>query len=172
MKAAFKNLCLKLVGEPYIWGAENPALGFDCSGFACFVLQIFGVISATRFNAQELCDFFKSFGDVPIDAAQLGDLVFYAPDGTNVHHVMIALGDSLCVGADGGDQTTTTVEEAHKRGAAVHVRPINYRRDLVLVRPVSKVLDSLEGQAASYWLADHGFKAVSAQAVNVAPETQ
>ena len=160
MKRAFKNLCLKLVSEPYIWGAENPALGFDCSGFACFVLQIFGVLSETRKSAQQLCDSFQSFGTVPITDATLGDLVFYAPDGTAVHHVMVALGDGLCVGADGGDQTTTTIEEAHRRGAAVHVRHITYRHDFFCVRPVAKVLDAIEESDVQLWLFANGLHTV------------
>ena len=153
MKRAFKNLCLRLVGEPYIWGAENPALGFDCSGFACFVLQIFGVLSEARRNAQALYDNYQGLGTVTISEAKLGDLVFYAPDGKAVHHVMVALGNDLCVGADGGDQTTTTLEEAHRRGASVHVRHISYRHDLYRIRPVSAVFDSLDESIARDWLA-------------------
>lgn len=128
-----RNLALKLQGVPYIWGGSNPWQGFDCSGFVCWVLQVFDVLPSGRMNAQGLFDYF--WGREPPNGRtkDTGDLCFYGADAQHVTHVMLALDNELCVGASGGVQTTTTIQEAVRLGAQVKVKPILYRKDLIHV---------------------------------------
>lgn len=146
MKEVMKALMLKLVGCPYIWGGANPWTGLDCSGFAIWVMQVFGILPSGDWTAQGLCDHLKHCGECGIDQADVGDLVFYAPDGKHIGHVMVALGGGLCVGASGGDAQTTTREIAAKQGAAVKVKPIHYRGDLNRIIKVSLILEALDAE--------------------------
>jgi cell wall-associated NlpC family hydrolase len=125
------NLALKLVGCPYVWGGANPWTGFDCSGFVVWVYQVFGLLPSGDWTAQELYKHF--FGQAPNHSADRmpGDLVFYGDGLHRITHVMLSLSPDLVVGASGGDHTTTTLEEARRRGAMVKVKPFLYRADLV-----------------------------------------
>jgi len=147
MKEALRNLLLKMVGCPYIWGGANPWTGLDCSGFAIWCLQVFGVLSSGDWTAAELAAHLQHVGECRIDEADVGDLVFYAPDGIHISHVMVALGRGLCVGASGGGPDTETFDDARKLGAAVKVKPIRYRSDLVKILRVSLILEAIEAEA-------------------------
>jgi cell wall-associated NlpC family hydrolase len=35
--------CVNQLGKPYVWGGENPATGFDCSGLMCAAYSVSGV---------------------------------------------------------------------------------------------------------------------------------
>jgi len=130
MREAMRNLALKLVGCPYIWGGPNPWTGLDCSGFVVWVYQVFGILPSGDWTAQGLFDHFD--GSVLRAPANLlpGDLVLYGVNTQSISHVMLALGGGLVVGASGGGHTTTTPEEARRRGAQVKVKPWNYRGDI------------------------------------------
>jgi cell wall-associated NlpC family hydrolase len=137
MREAVVNLMLKLVGCPYVWGGENPRTGFDCSGFAVWIYQVFGVLPAGDWTAQTLHDYLSTRCKSTRSTIAPGDAIFFGRDVNHITHVMLALSDTLCVGASGGDYTTTTAEEAARRGAAVKVKPIGYRNDrLDVVRVV------------------------------------
>lgn len=86
------------LGVRYRWGGESPD-GFDCSGFARYVLNHFGAgISGT---SKELA---ASAGvEVPIDtfSLQVGDLIFYANSGGTINHVTIYIGNGQIIGANG-----------------------------------------------------------------------
>lgn len=123
------SLALKLQGVPYLWGGSSPQSGFDCSGFALWVLQVFGVLPSGDWSAQGLHGTFPATGD-PLP----GDLVFYGKDPEHITHVMMFMGDlpgqgKMVIGASGGDSTTTTIEEAQKKGAQVKIKPMDYRSD-------------------------------------------
>ncbi len=131
MREHVRNLALKLVGCPYIWGGSNPWNGFDCSGFVVWCYQVFGILPAGDWTAQGLYDHFCE--SPRSDELKLlpGDLVFYGHSEIEIAHVMMVLDDELVVGASGGDQTTTTREVAVRRGAMVKVKRRGYRTDLV-----------------------------------------
>lgn len=129
MRDALKNLALKLVGCPYIWGGSNPWTGFDCSGFVVWIYQVFGILPSGDWTAQLLYfELVQRAKDSP-ETPPPGDLAFYGKAGDAITHVMLTLGGDLCVGASGGDHTTTTPDEARRRGAMVKVKPIRYRKD-------------------------------------------
>lgn len=114
------------IGVPYKYGGSNPMTGFDCSGFVIEVFKMLGVVGH-RFDATSE-DLRKKFSE--IEAPKAGALVFYGPPH-RATHVALCLSASLMIEAAGGDSTTTTPSEAHKRDACVRIRPINYRTDLL-----------------------------------------
>jgi len=133
MKDVLRNLVLKLVGCPYIWGGQNPWTGFDCSGFVVWIFQVFGVLPAGDWTAAGLRANFATIKEKEPEAVELGDLVFYGVDPQHITHIMLGLGGGLVIGASGGGHLTTTVEEARRIGAQVKVKPVGYRDDCVSV---------------------------------------
>lgn len=117
------NLALKLQGIPYIWGGST-VNGFDCSGFIIWVLQVFEILPSGDWTAQGLSKTFEKTLD-----PKPGDLVFYGRE--RVTHVMMYMGAGMCVGASGGDSSTTSAEAANQKGAKVKVKSVTYRSDLV-----------------------------------------
>ena len=131
MREHLVNLALKLVGCPYVWGGANPWTGFDCSGYVVWVYQVFGLLPSGDWTAQELYKHFLAKLPQYSGPSVGGDLVFYGESRERITHVMLNLSPDLVVGASGGDHTTTTLEEARRRGAQVKVKPLHYRSDLV-----------------------------------------
>jgi cell wall-associated NlpC family hydrolase len=122
------NLALKFQGIPYIWGGSNPHVGFDCSGFCIWILQVFNVIPSGDWTAEGLRQHFT-----PIQEGTTfreGDLVFYGTK-TGATHVMMSIGNGLCIGASGGDHTCVTEEIAKQKGAMVKIKQVHYRTDLI-----------------------------------------
>jgi len=96
---------LSQLGKPYVWGATGPD-AYDCSGLVLRAWQAAGVqlprVAADQFAAGE---------HVELAQAQIGDLVFFAPDPSDpatIDHVGIYLGAGRMV-------------EAPHTGAAVRV---------------------------------------------------
>lgn len=131
MRKYLVELALKLVGTPYIWGGACPWVGLDCSGFVVWVYQVFGILPSGDWTAQSLREHFWGAVHQEVSEFRPGDLVFYGVSTNSISHVMLFLGGGLVIGASGGDHTTTTREEACRRGAAVKVKPLNYRHDFV-----------------------------------------
>lgn len=125
------RLAKALIGTPYRWGGYAPytergePLGFDCSGFAIYVLRALDINLPPKgdWTAAQLAQMFRE-----TSAPQPGDLVFYGR-AKGINHVMIFLGGKDCVGATGGGPTTTSLEAARARGARVKVVRVDYRRD-------------------------------------------
>jgi cell wall-associated NlpC family hydrolase len=86
---ALVQTALTFQGLPYRLGGEDPATGFDCSGFVQFV---FGQhhIDVPRTVAEQ----FQRGHRVALANVQAGDLLFFATTGSGVTHVGIALGPS------------------------------------------------------------------------------
>ncbi len=84
---AIVSTAFKYLGVPYVWGGENPATGFDCSGLVQYVLAQNGISIGRTSWAQ--------YQDVtPVSRANLvpGDLVFFSTDGAGASHVGIYIG--------------------------------------------------------------------------------
>ena len=85
------KLLAEEMGKPYKWGGPGPN-GYDCSGL---VYSIFGKlgISLPRTAREQ-----ATMGTyVSKDELQYGDLVLFARDGKNIHHVGIYVGDGVMV---------------------------------------------------------------------------
>jgi cell wall-associated NlpC family hydrolase len=87
---------LTQLGKPYVWGATGPD-AYDCSGLVLRAWQAAGVelprVAADQFAAGDHVD---------LAQAQIGDLLFFAPDPADpatIDHVGIYLGEGLMVEA-------------------------------------------------------------------------
>lgn len=88
MGAQVVNYAMQFVGYPYIWGAMNPSVGFDCSGLTAYVYGHFGIYLAHSSYAQESAGRIVSYAE-----AIPGDLITW--NG----HAGIYIGNGYCVNA-------------------------------------------------------------------------
>ena len=90
----------KYIGYPYVYGAASPDVGFDCSGFVCWVFNQSGVYKTKRLGANRL---YSICTDVPREEARPGDLVFFEKTmGAKVKgitHVGIYVGNNMMIHA-------------------------------------------------------------------------
>ena len=94
------NLALSFEGYDYVYGAESPSVGFDCSGLVYYVYGQFGY-SLSRTASQQ----YKNNGySVSKSELQQGDLVFFSSNGYSVTHVGIYIGGGQFIHAS----TSTT----------------------------------------------------------------
>ena len=83
---ALAGTALSLRGSPYRNGGSDPS-GFDCSGFVWYVFGQHGIRVPRTVNEQ-----FQEGTDVPADALQAGDLVFFSTDSRGASHVGMVIG--------------------------------------------------------------------------------
>lgn len=127
-----KNYALSFVGIKYFYGGDDPISGWDCSGYAGEILMAFGIIPhGTKHSAQMLYDRIESNSSVNIWG--LGALSFYGKSVTQISHVGFCLDQFSMTEAGGGDSTTITQAVASSKNAFVRIRPIKYRKDLLVV---------------------------------------
>lgn len=81
------------IGVPYKWGAEEPGVGFDCSGLTQWSWGQAGVSIPRTANEQ-----FDAVARVPMADLEPGDLVFWGSGGT-ADHVGIYVGNGDVVHA-------------------------------------------------------------------------
>jgi len=80
------------LGRPYVWSAESPEDGFDCSGLVYYCLRQAGV-SVSRWNALNYSQNSSWQAITSLSDCQKGDLLFYKSDSNpNVNHTGIYLG--------------------------------------------------------------------------------
>lgn len=125
----FVKYLKQLEGIDYIWGGNNPAKGFDCSGVIIYALQSCGELKrGFDTTAQGLHNMCK-----PVRDLKVGDLVFWGIDESRITHVMAYMGIGCVFGATGGNSSTTTQELAKRIGAKVCYKNIGYRTDLIAI---------------------------------------
>ncbi len=95
------------VGTRYVWGGENPGVGFDCSGLVQWVFAEAGV--ALPRVAQDQYDATRHLA--PGTPLVPGDLVFFGPSTQAIEHVGIYVG--------GGEMV-----DAPHTGAYVRIEPV------------------------------------------------
>lgn len=88
------DLAARLIGRPYVWGAEGPR-EFDCSGLTQYVYREYGIDLPRRAISQ------SETGDRVGRRLQRGDLVFFSTDagGSVVTHVGIYEGSGVMIDA-------------------------------------------------------------------------
>ena len=94
--SALVDFALQFEGYRYVYGAQSPSQGFDCSGFTYYVYGQFGY-SISRTASQQ----YRNNG-VSVDKSDLqpGDLVFFSDDGgASVTHVGLYIGGSSFIHA-------------------------------------------------------------------------
>jgi len=101
------------LGVPYVFGGEQPGVGFDCSGLVQWAWAQAGVSIPRTTETQ-----WPALTHVSLDALQPGDLLFYYNlDGDNqVDHVVMYTGS--------GPYGTDTVIQAPFTGSTVSYSPI------------------------------------------------
>ena len=125
VRECISKLARQFEGAPYIWAGNGP-VSFDCSGFVMFVLRPFGLVpTPADWYAERLREMFAQ-----THSPEPGDLVFYGQD-KRASHVMVFVGEGICVGACGGTSKTRTLEAAIRRHASVKLRRVEYRKDLL-----------------------------------------
>jgi peptidoglycan DL-endopeptidase CwlO len=91
------ELARSQIGMPYVWGASDPHVGFDCSGLVEWVYAQVGVNLPRTAQAQ-----YDATSRLPQDQLQPGDLVFFAntyPSSEPITHVGIYVGNGLMINA-------------------------------------------------------------------------
>jgi cell wall-associated NlpC family hydrolase len=101
------------LGVPYVWGAEDPGVGFDCSGLTQWAWAQAGV-SIPRVADDQWAD----LPHVSLSDLEPGDLLFYYNlDGDNeVDHVVMYVGS--------GPYGTQTIIQAAYTGTVISYSPI------------------------------------------------
>jgi cell wall-associated NlpC family hydrolase len=80
-----------VIGAPYVWGAADPSVGFDCSGLTMWAWA-HGGVSLPHSSASQA----GSGVVIPYSQHQAGDLLFfYSP----ISHVALSLGGDLMIHA-------------------------------------------------------------------------
>jgi cell wall-associated NlpC family hydrolase len=103
-----------VIGTPYVWGAADPNVGFDCSGLTMWSWGQAGVSLPHSSEAQ-----YAALPHVDRSNLQPGDLLFfYSP----ISHVAMYL-------------TPSTMIDANHPGDVVNVRPINWDSFVGAARP-------------------------------------
>ena len=86
---------MQFVGYPYVYGAESPSEGFDCSGLVWYTYKQFG------YNLPRTADSQMDYSGgiaVSYNNLQVGDLVFFG-SGSYANHVGIYIGNNNFVHA-------------------------------------------------------------------------
>lgn len=130
-RTLIQQYILQFLNLPYIWGGDDPLLGFDCSGFVQEFLTAFGAHPkpGVDLNAQGLYNELLKTGTA--STKDLGSIAFYGKDYSRITHVAVLLDSKSIFEFGGGGSLTKTQEDAAKQNAFGRVRPLNKRNDLV-----------------------------------------
>jgi peptidoglycan DL-endopeptidase CwlO len=112
-QAAAVQAALSQLGVPYVWGGEQPGVGFDCSGLVQWAWSQAGVYIPRTTETQ-----WPSLQHVSLDSLEPGDLLYYYNlDGDNqVDHVVMYVGS--------GPYGSDTIIQAPYTGATVQYAPL------------------------------------------------
>lgn len=98
----------QFLGNPYVYGGSSLTNGTDCSGFTQGVFANFGITTGRSSRDQA-----ANGREIAIEAAQPGDLLFYA-SGSYINHVALYIGGGQVIHAS--NSTTGII-----------ISPYNYR---------------------------------------------
>lgn len=156
---------MDLRGLPYLWPcAENgykgkdPADGgMDCSGAVRWGMYVAGLISRKMVSKLNADDMFREMTPVAAKDTEVGDLQFFGTE-KRVTHVMMLIGDGLCIGEAGGSPRCVTVDISKSIGACMKILPVRYRKDIMgyrklfgtIYNPQPPVLERLMNNSSDF----------------------
>lgn len=129
-KDQFVQACFQYLNIPYIWGGDDPIIGYDCSGLAQELYAMIGIDPPGDQTAQALYNHFRNTSQLKGD---VGSLVFYGKSKTSITHVGVMISLSQMIEAGGGGSKTKSSSDAARQNAYIRIRPINRRTDIVAV---------------------------------------
>ena len=119
---------------PYIWGGDNPLIGFDCSGYIQWCLASVGYDPVGDQTSQALFNHFGQSARGTIrEGLQKGALVFYGKSQNKITHISLAINLITVIECGGGDRRTRTKQDAIRLGACVRQKAWGYRNDCISV---------------------------------------
>jgi len=125
------KIAWKMLGQPYIWGGDDPIAGFDCSGMVVEILKSTGQLPREGdWTAQSLFNLFQS---QLVIVARKGCLVFWGSDLKHITHIEMMIDDLRTIGASGGGSRTLTEQDAIRQNAYIKIRPLNGRKSPVSI---------------------------------------
>jgi cell wall-associated NlpC family hydrolase len=138
LKVAFSFL-----GKPYLWGGDDPIMGFDCSGFVIEILKSVGILPRHGdWTAQGLWDRFENVRLKPVYKIEPGCLVFWkSSQSSKIIHVEMCINNTLSIGASGGGSKTLTEADAIAQNAYIKVRPFEIRPNIAGFADPFKLLE-------------------------------
>lgn len=134
------NYAMSFLGKSYIWGGDDPILGFDCSGLVQEILAGVGLDPKGDQTANELMKFAATNWKMT-DKAVEGTIVFFGSSSELATHVAFSIGNGLMIEAGGGGSKTITAKDAIAQNAFVRMRPIALRKDVIAVFDPIKILE-------------------------------
>ena len=128
---AITDFAETLIGVPYKYGACDPEVGFDCSGFISYVFHHFN-IAVPRSSA----DFTRTGVDVPVNNSRRGDIILFTGTDsteTGIGHVGIITNNT--------NGTINFIHATSRKQMSVTITPLNdyYKSRFVKVVRVIKV---------------------------------
>lgn len=122
----------QFIGKSYLWGGDDPILGFDCSGLIQECLASIGADPAHDQNAQMLYEQLKNYNCRPQGGSfEQGDLVFFGESLDQITHVALMVNNFQMLEAGGGGPSITDSALAAKANAFIRIRPVMNRKDFV-----------------------------------------
>jgi cell wall-associated NlpC family hydrolase len=123
---------LSFLGLPYIYGANNPIVGFDCSGLVVELLKSEGKFPLNKdASSATLFTYLKSKTWLSVQNPEFGDIIFYGKP--QITHVAYFLGSGFIIESSGGDKNTNTPQKAASKNAFVKLRQYDYRDDIYAI---------------------------------------
>lgn len=122
---------IQFVGLPYLWGGDDPILGFDCSGFAQEIMAAAGVDPPGDQTAQMLYNYLSENGLYNVRRG--GSFAFYGKGPQKITHVAYLFDKFTIIEFGGGGSRTKSEEDAARHNAYCRLRPLERRSDLVAV---------------------------------------
>ena len=127
------DYAMRHVGKPALWAGNDGIAGMDCSGFVLELLKSCGQLPHKGdWTAQGLYQYFSTKG-VHTNSCRFGSLVFYGLSTTQITHIAFGLDRFRVIEAGGSSKKVKTIEDAIKYDAWIRIRPVDFRRDCVVI---------------------------------------
>lgn len=89
------NYAIQFVGNPYVWGGNDPHTGADCSGFTRYVYSKVAGVSLNRVSRDQA----KQGTKIKSSEMRPADLIFYTDSRGTINHVAMYIGNGQIVHA-------------------------------------------------------------------------